>query len=160
MKTAEDTIKTLGLSRDTDGTWSRMMFRSPVLTQATIRRHAASSEYRLIPGSVKLPWYRSKTDEIWIYHAGTPAVQLLLFPDGSFLERVIGPDPLAGDFPQSIVPCGVWQCTVVPGKNDWGLFGILRVPASESADRVTGEPTVLAKQFPEAAERMRELELI
>ena len=159
MKTAEEIAKALGLTRDPEKTWSREIFRSPVKTQAPIQRRVSSSRYLLISAGTKLPWTRSKTDEIWSYHAGASAIQLLLFPDGTFLERVVGPDPVAGDFPQSVVPGGVWHTALVE-DGDWGLFGVFRTPAGEPEDLVCGNSASLAGQFPEAAERMRELDLI
>ena len=71
-------------------------------------------------------WHRVDADEIWLFHAGTP-LTLRIEAEGGAAAHRLGPDPLAGDAPQVLVPAHRWQsaeaaggwalvsCTVTPG---------------------------------------------
>ena len=65
---------------------------------------SATSILYLLRGQESSRWHKLDCDEIWFYHSGSAARQLLLFPDGSWCERIIGPDVLKGERLQSIVP--------------------------------------------------------
>ncbi len=117
--------------------------------------------YYLLQEQQRSDWHKVVKDEIWLYHAGSPAVQLLLFPDGHFEERLIGP-PGSGGEPQSLIPAGVWQAAVLLDKSpdSWGLFGAVVVPAFEYSDFTSGSGAELAAEFPAAAGRISELGLL
>ena len=116
MKPSADEIaQALGLEKHVEGGMFRELFRSVVRTHATKQRRAATSIFYLLRGNEVSRWHMVKSDEIWMYHAGSPAVQLLLLPDGTFEERIVGPDVLGGEFPQSLVPAWTWQSTVSSG---------------------------------------------
>jgi hypothetical protein len=117
--------------------------------------------YYLMKGNDYSNWHKVSGDEIWLYHTGIPAIQLLLFPDGSWSERIIGPDIIAGQVPQSLIPAETWQAAVlVSGKPaDWGLFGAAVFPSFEYAGFTAGNGTELAERYPEAAGRIKSLGL-
>lgn len=106
-------------------------------------------------------WHKVSGDEIWLYHAGVPAIQLLLFPDGSWTERIIGPDIIEGQIPQSLIPAGTWQAATLLSRktDDWGLFGAAVFPSFEYADFTVGNGAELAEMYPSAAGRMKTLGL-
>ena len=106
-------------------------------------------------------WHMVKSDEIWMYHAGSPAIQLLLLPDGTFEERIVGPDVLGGEFPQSLIPAWTWQSTVLLDRSEqsWGLFGAVVCPGFEYQDYEEGSAEELLKKYPEAKDRILELGL-
>ena len=72
-------------------------------------------------------WHRVDADEIWLFHAGAPLTLSLAETDAYAEDRALGPDVLAGQSPQIVVPKGWWQaarstgaftlvsCTVSPG---------------------------------------------
>ena len=117
--------------------------------------------YYLMKGNDYSNWHKVASDEIWLYHAGTPAIQLLLFSDGTWTERVIGPDIMDGQVPQSFIPAGTWQAAVLLSREpaDWGLFGAAVFPSFEYADFTVGSGRELARTYPAAAVRMHELGL-
>lgn len=117
--------------------------------------------YYLMQSNNYSSWHKVSGDEIWLYHAGIPAIQLLLFPDGSWTERIIGPDISSGHVPQSLIPAGTWQAAVLLSREtaDWGLFGAAVFPSFEYADFTAGSGAELAKLYPEAAGRMESLGL-
>lgn len=127
----------------------------------TGNRPAASSIVYLLRGREISRWHKLKCDEIWMYHAGTPAVQLLLFPDGKWEERQIGPDIQNGELLQSIVPAGVWQSTMLTRREEgsWGLFGTVCIPEFVYEDYIGGNAGELITSYPAAAERIRSLGL-
>lgn len=117
---------------------------------------SATSILYLLRGTECSRWHKLACDELWNYHAGSSARQLLLYPDGSWSERTIGPDVQGGEMPQSIVPAGTWQSTVLTRRtaDSWGLFGTVCIPGFEYDLYTGGEPAELMKQYPDAAERI------
>jgi predicted cupin superfamily sugar epimerase len=117
--------------------------------------------YYLLKSNDCSNWHKVSTDEIWLYHTGIPAIQLLLFPDGSWTERMIGPDIIDGQVPQSLIPAGTWQAAVLVSRKpaDWGLFGAAVFPSFEYADFTVSNGMELSKLYPEAVGRMKKLGL-
>lgn len=72
-------------------------------------------------------FHRLAFDEVWHFYAGDPLRLVLLYPDGSDEEVVMGGDPLAGRV-QHLVPAGTWQAgELIPGGR-WALFGCTMAP--------------------------------
>jgi predicted cupin superfamily sugar epimerase len=72
-------------------------------------------------------FHRLAFDEVWHFYAGDPLRLLLLHPDGSDEEVVMGSAD-AGYRAQYLVPAGVWQAgELVPGGR-WALFGCTVTP--------------------------------
>lgn len=162
MPAAKDMIRTLNLEPLTiEGGFFRETYRSR--TAASDGRSAGTCIYYLMKGKDVSRWHRlASSDEIWLYHAGSPAVQLLLFPDGSWAERVIGSDMMKGHEPQSVIPAGTWQAAVLLDRGDssWGLFGAAVFPSFEYSDFADGNGAELALKYPDAAGRMKTLGLL
>lgn len=58
--------------------------------------------------------------EIWLWHAGAPLVlRRAATAAGPASDLLLGPDVLAGQSPQAIVPAGHWQAAASTG--DWTL---------------------------------------
>ena len=162
MNTADEIIQALGMEPlNVEGGYFRETYRSIVKTEATKQRRAGTSILYLMKGREISRWHMVRSDEIWMYHAGSPALQILLFSDGSWCERIVGPDVLAGEMPQSLVPGWTWQATVLLDRSEtsWGLFGAVVVPGFEYADFKEGSAAELVKKYPEAEERIREVGL-
>lgn len=158
---ADETAQALGLQEHTEGGMFRELYRSVVRTHATKQRRAATSILYMLRGKEISRWHMVKSDEIWMYHAGSPAIQLLLFPDGTFEERIVGPGILSGEFPQSLIPAWTWQSTVLLDRSDgsWGLFGAVVCPGFEYEDYAEGTAEDLIRKYPEAKDRILELGL-
>jgi len=54
-------------------------------------------------------FHRLTLDEVWHFYSGDPFRLILLRPDGSTEDVVLGPDPTQGHHCQYVVPAGVWQ---------------------------------------------------
>lgn len=118
----------------------------------------ATSILYLLRGTEVSRWHKLSCDEIWFYHSGTSARQLLLFPDGSWCERIMGDDLLHGEQLQSVIPAGTWQSTVLTDRSEasLGLFGTVCVPGFEYAKYTGGNTAELIGDYPEAAEKIRD----
>jgi predicted cupin superfamily sugar epimerase len=73
-------------------------------------------------------FHRLAFDEVWHFYAGDPLRLVLLHPDGSDEEVVLGGNALAGGTVQHVVPAGVWQAgELVPGGT-WALYCCTMAP--------------------------------
>ena len=91
-------------------------------------RPSGTCIYFLLAEGERSHWHRVDAAEIWLYHSGAPLI-LCLSETGAGPKRDhrLGPDLVAGERPQIIVPAGHWQaarstggwtlvsCTVSPG---------------------------------------------
>jgi predicted cupin superfamily sugar epimerase len=67
-------------------------------------------------------------DEVWHAYAGDPFRLILLHPDGSSEDVVMGRDVRAGQHVQFTVPAGTWQAgELLPGSR-YALFGCTMAP--------------------------------
>jgi predicted cupin superfamily sugar epimerase len=72
-------------------------------------------------------FHRLAFDEVWHFYAGDPFRLVLLHPDGSDEEVVMGAAD-TGHRVQHLVPAGIWQAgELVPGGR-WALFGCTVTP--------------------------------
>lgn len=157
---AQDIIKSLKLTPlSIEGGYFREIYRSDKKLENG--DSYGTSIYYLLTDNDVSKWHKVSKDEIWHYHAGSPAIQLLLYPDGNWEERVIGADIPNGHIPQSVIPAGVWQAAVLfdrsPGS--WGLFGATVFPGFEYRDFEAGEGKDLCREFPSAEKRIKQLGL-
>lgn len=122
--TAEEIIAALNMKRHPEGGWYSETFRD----EAGGERGHSTAIYYLLEAGETSHWHRvHDAVEIWHHYAGAP-LALSLSKDGSDEETLtLGPDILAGERLQGIVPAGWWQsarslgaftlvgCTVAPG---------------------------------------------
>ena len=135
-------------------------FRSKMASGQKNRR-TGTCIYYLLEEKNKSYWHSVKSDEIWFYHCGSPGIQLLLFPDGTWEDRTIGANFAENESPQSVIPAGTWQATVLKKTPDsWGLFSAVVCPGFEFDDYIPGKGSYLIKNWPTAEKRIRQLNLI
>ncbi len=79
------------------------------------------------PRSVSL-FHRLAFDEVWHFYGGDPLRLILLHPDGSDEQVILGGDVLAGQRVQYVVPAGVWQAGELLPSGTWALFGCTMAP--------------------------------
>lgn len=79
------------------------------------------------PPSLSL-FHRLTLDEMWHFHSGDPMRLVLLRPDGSSEDVILGPDPLAGHHVQYRVPAGVWQAGHMVEGGRYSLYGCTLAP--------------------------------
>ncbi len=101
--------------------------------------------------------HRLPTDEIYHFYLGDPVEMLLLYPDGTGKQIVLGRDILDGQHVQFVVPRGVWQGSrLVPGGK-YALMGTTMSPGYTQDDFVPGEREALTAQYPTQAESIARL---
>ncbi|MGL6074201.1 MAG: cupin domain-containing protein [Fimbriiglobus sp.] len=105
------------------------------------------SEMHLLPG-----------DEIFHYYLGDPLETLLLHPDGSSRTHVLGNDLIAGQFPQLVVPGGVWQGSHrLAGLHGYTLIGATMAPGFDYRDYTTGARAELTAKWPDCGDLIKKL---
>ncbi|MFP5077336.1 cupin domain-containing protein [Rhizobium sp. YIM 134829] len=122
--TADAIIAALGLEPHPEGGCYRQTFRD----SAGGERGHSTAIYYLLRAGERSHWHRVRdAAEVWHYYAGDPLTLRMAAEGGSVEETELGPDILAGQRPQAIVPADVWQsaesrgaftlvgCTVAPG---------------------------------------------
>lgn len=73
-------------------------------------------------------FHRLTIDEVWHFYGGDPLRLILLYPDGSSRDVILGPDPLAGHEVQFVVPAGVWQAGHLVTGGTHALYGCTLAP--------------------------------
>jgi predicted cupin superfamily sugar epimerase len=124
MITAEEIISLLELERHPEGGWYRQTFED---TPEAGMRAQSTAIYYLLEGGDLSAWHRVDAAEVWHWYAGAP-LKLRLSHEGNVIdEYTLGPDLVAGQRPQVVVPRHCWQtakslggwtlvgCTVAPG---------------------------------------------
>ncbi|MFZ2653863.1 MAG: cupin domain-containing protein [Victivallales bacterium] len=142
-----------------EGGYYSETFRSKVSSNRK-KRCTGTCIYYLLEGRGRSYWHSVRSDEIWLYHCGSPGIQVLLFPDGRWEERIIGANIAGKERPQSIIPAETWQAAVLLDINSWGLFSAVVCPGFEFEDYIPGKGSDLIEKWPNAERRIRELSLI
>lgn len=86
--------------------------------------------------------------EVYHWYAGAPLRLLLLSPDGSVAEPMLGPDVTAGQLPQLVVPAGTWQGSVPEGA--YTLVGTTVAPPFDWSSFRLGDRAGLTAAYPSA----------
>ena len=125
------------------------------LFRRTYTSAAVTAIYYLVAGPDFSAMHRMRTsDELFLFHAGSPLRMLILdSPDGR--EELVGPDPLAGPAPQMLVPGGIWQGASSTGA--WSLVSTVVAPAFDWCDFELGDRAGLATAYPNRADRIAQL---
>jgi predicted cupin superfamily sugar epimerase len=124
--TAEEVIQLLRLAPHPEGGYYRQTFRGLSIGGPDGERYASTAIYYLLTAGKVSAWHRVvDADEVWHFYAG--ALLELTVADGpKRTTSVLGADLAAGQLPQGVVPCGVWQRARTLG--DWTLVGCTVAP--------------------------------
>ena len=95
--------------------------------------------------------------EIWHFYVGDPIRLLLLHPDGTVSEPILGPDLLGGQHPQVIVPVGAWMGGDLVTGGTFALFGTTMTPGFTDGSFENGVREHLVAGWPSAIERIERL---
>lgn len=102
------------------------------------------------PRSVTL-FHRLPADEIWHFYAGDPLRLVLLYPNGSSRDVIMGNDPLQGQAVQFMVPAGVWQAGRLLEGGRYALFGCTMTPGFDGSMFEGAGRSQLLQQYPARA---------
>ena len=101
-------------------------------------RPSATAIYFLLPAGARSVWHAVRSDELWLYHSGSPLPLLLggaaaAGPCGDPEVVTLGPDLAAGQQPQALIPAGQWQ-SAGPAGPDETLVSCIVSPGFDFAD--------------------------
>jgi predicted cupin superfamily sugar epimerase len=167
MPTAEELIRLLRLEPlPHEGGWYRETYRSsqqlPADVLSPLYRAARSTGtaiyYLLTPDTISA-LHRLPTDEVFHFYLGDPVEMLQLGPnpqDGGCIVT-LGPDILAGQQVQTVVPAGLWQGSMLRAGGAFALMGTTMAPGFDFADYEAADHNALIAAFPDFAERITRL---
>jgi len=164
--TAQQLIARLKMQRiPHEGAWFALTYSSPdqiegpAAAHVTGQHRAYSAIYALETKTDFSALHRLATDEMWHFYGGSPLELLLLYPDGHGETVVFGPDVLAGQRPQFLIPRGVWQGSrpLGSGADAYTFFGTTLTPGFEYSDYEPGYRDELQSKYPAFAGKIAEL---
>src|SRR5215218_1914912 len=129
-KAAADIIARLDLKPHPEGGHYRETFRDESVDADG--RSRSTAIYFLLARGERSHWHRVDAVEVWHYHAGSALNLEIALDDNAPVERVtLGPDLVASERPQAVVPARTWQAAASLG--DWTLVGCTVAPGFEFA---------------------------
>ena len=136
MSDARAIIDRLGLLPHPEGGWYRETWRAEA---GEGERASATAIYFLLENGQRSHWHRVDAAELWLWHAGSPLVVSTAAEDaGPVADIRLGPDVIAGEAPQHLIPPGHWQAT--EASYGWALVSCIVSPAFEFAGFELAEP--------------------
>jgi hypothetical protein len=141
-----------------EGGFYRRTYTSPgtVDLERGLRAQGTAIYYLLEAGTFS-ELHVLESDEIFHFYLGDPVEMLQLYPDGRSAVVILGPDLIAGQEVQTVVPSGVWQGTRLIGDGKVALLGCTVTPGFDFADYRNAQYAELAEKWPDQAERIRAL---
>lgn len=121
---ADAVIALLGLLPHPEGGHYLETFRDAAPDGA---RGASTAIYFLLKAGERSHWHKVDAVEMWHWHAGAPLVLRIAEEGRGVREHLLGPDLVAGQRPQGIVPAHAWQAA--ESRGDWTLVGCTVAPA-------------------------------
>ncbi len=129
MTEAAALIDRLALIPHPEGGWYRETWRARA---APGDRAGGTLIHFLLEAGQRSHWHRVDADEIWLWQGGD-ALELAIAAD-PVVRMVLGPDQVAGNRLQAVVPAGVWQAAApVAGGHGYVLVSCVVVPGFEFA---------------------------
>ncbi len=124
--TADDIIRELAMQPHPEGGWYIQTFRD---SDDETRGHSTAIYYLLKSGQ-RSHWHRvHDAAEVWHYYAGAPLALHRAADGGKSETLTLGPDILAGERPQAVIPANWWQSAETLG--DYTLVGCTVAPGFE-----------------------------
>lgn len=136
MTDARALIEALALAPHPEGGWYRETWRAPA---APGTRAAGTAIHFLLDTGEASHWHRVDAAELWLWHAGHPLTLRRAAADAGPVETLrLGPDILAGDQPQALIPPGHWQAARADAG--WALVSCVVVPGFDFAGFTLAPP--------------------
>lgn len=165
MLTSEKLIEILCLQPlPLEGGYYRETYRSADTLPAVVLparyakdKSAGTAIFYLLTPDTFSALHRLATDEVFHFYLGHPVRMLQLLPDGSGRTVTLGPDVLAGQQPQVVVPRGVWQGSFLEPGGALALLGTTMAPGFDFADYEAGKRDVLCSRYPKFIDLIQRL---
>ena len=108
------------------------------------------------PLSVSM-FHKLPVDEMWHFYGGDPMRLILLHPDGTSEDVIMGSDPARGQVVQHIIPGGVWQAGHLQEGGRYALFGCTMAPGFTDDMFIGGTREELLSMYPDREEDIERL---
>ncbi len=132
-----------------EGGFFAQTYKSSQSTSGDVTRALSTAIYYLITAQSFSAFHQLKSDEIYHFYLGEPAVLTTISSNGVLREEVLGPDIVSGQRPQAIVPAGTWQALHLGKRGEgWALLGTTVSPGFEFDDFVLGKKEELVRKYP------------
>jgi predicted cupin superfamily sugar epimerase len=96
-------------------------------------------------------FHRLAFDEVWHAYAGDPFRLIVLHPDGTSEDVIMGGDLFAGQRVQFTVPAGSWQAGHLLEGGDFALYGCTMSPGFTAECFEAGTAAMLTPLYPARA---------
>lgn len=134
--TAQSLIAALALQPHPEGGWYRETWRAEA---AKGERAGATAILFLLEQGQRSHWHKVDAAELWFWHAGSAIALLRAETDAGPVETLtLGPDVVAGEMPQGLIPAGHWQAAEAP--DGWALVSCVVSPGFEFAGFTLARP--------------------
>ncbi len=120
-------------------------------------RNFGTAIYYLLEGYDRSRFHVLKSDEIWYFHTGSPAIIHFFEPDGNYREMHVGPNPERGEQFQVTIPRSTCFAVEVKDRDSYILVGCSVHPGFDFADFSIPTKESLHQNYPnhrELIERM------
>ncbi len=126
--TSHEIVRLLDLAPHPEGGWYRETFRDEPGPDG---RSRSTLIYFLLGVGDESDWHRVDAVETWHWYAGAPLVLTISENGHDAHARHLGPDLMAGQRPQIVVPKDAWQTATSLGA--WTLVGCTVAPGFDFA---------------------------
>lgn len=137
----------LDLAPHPEGGWFKETWRSDLVVPQSVLpsdytgpRNAGTAILFLLMGGQQSAWHTVRSAEMWLFHAGSPLLLEVGPEQAGATTHLLGPDILAGERPQIVVPPGHWQ-RARPRDDEPSLVSCVVVPGFDFADFELAAPT-------------------
>ncbi len=129
MDDARALIEALALAPHPEGGWYRETWRAEAPAGG---RGTATAILFLLEAGQRSHWHRVDAAELWLFHAGSALhLEQAETDEGPVAAVRLGPDVLAGERPQQLIPGGHWQAAAA--DRGWALVSCIVSPAFDFA---------------------------
>ena len=120
-------------------------------------RPVGTALHFLVTDQVTLRVHRVRSDQQYQHHLGAALEVLLLLPDGTSEQHVVGPDLEAGQVPMLFIPGHTFHVSKLLPGGSWAFLSATGWPGVEPPDFELGDVDELRARFPDAADTLRRL---
>ncbi len=107
----------------------------------------ASMIYYLLEGSDKSHFHRLQSDEIWLFHQGSPLMIHLLHPQGNYTQITLGEAEPGSPF-QAILPAGTWFAAQTTNLNSYSFCSCVVNPEFQFEGFELAQRSMLQQAYP------------
>lgn len=136
---------------------SHDLSESSLPQEYTSKRSLSTAIYYMLTPDTKSLLHILPTEEIYHFYIGDPVLMLLLYPDGSTNQILLGQDIGKGQSVQVMVPKNVWQGSYLLEGGKFALMGTTMSPGFDFADNKIGKRDELLKLYPSEQKLIEQL---